>query len=1130
MRNLFTCLFLFLTTFVQAENQPVTFVPNKGQWEDGVLYRVQIPGGQMDLRRDGMDYVFYDTDYFRKLHDQQLNADAPLRLHGVRVYFEGSNTSPALQHDLSDGISRNYFLGNNQSRWATGVTGFGEVIYKELYPGIDLRLYAHQATIKYEFIVHSGANPEVIKMRYEGSEQMSISEHGNLEVKTSVGWFRELNPYNYQEIGGKTKEVKGHFSIQNKNTVGFRLPNGYDPKHPLVIDPELIFATFSGSYADNWGHTATYDAEGNLISGGSANASGFPVTAGAYQINYRGNNSGTLWDVAILKYNPTGTRLLYATYLGGTQTDVPHSLIVNSKGELLIFGTTSSQNFPTHEKAYKRTFTGGKALAGAEAPLSGMDYNFGSDIFVAKLSADGKSLLGATYYGTTANDGLNLNTVLDIRYYGDAYRGEIVTDDQDNIIIATTTPSELPLIRPDRLAATVLKFSADLSTLVWEKPRLMGGFSGAYGIRSATSGTIYVCGAVRDNLQTPEDGWIIKLDRSGNVLKTKRVGTNNADVAMLLDIDKNENVYILGLSDGGQYPVTSGTYSNRSSGQFIHAFDPTLDRTLFSTVIGSGRGRPDLAPTAFLVNECGNIYVAGWGGAINHTLDTPIAIASSTRGLPITNDAFQKATDGNNFYLALLESGAKSLLYATYFGNTTVSARIRGDHVDGGTSRFDKRGYVYQAVCSCQPSSFPTTPGAWSSTNRSNNCNNAVFKFDIDNLDVKFDIMLDGKKQDTVNACAPLKLQFVNTSTGGKNYEWTIGNLDRSTNPLMTEYNFTKPGIYVISLVGRNPLSCKKEAVYQRTIRISEPAFQISKDTTMCLGGTARLSVTGGTNYQWNADPSLSSTTQANPSVSPSQTTTYTVKATDAQGCRGEKSVTVTIQPLPVTVQVSEPTICKGQTVQINASGGSSYQWSGDGVTNVTQPNIKVTPTQTTVYTVTVRDSKGCRGQATATVTIDESFRPDFTVDRIFDCTRPTQVRINLANSGGEQYSWNMGNGDSLSVQKPDPYTYLHPGTYQITGSAKRGSCTLSAATPVTIDPPLDVPNVITPNGDGKNDRFVIGTNGLKLDVYNRWGKAVFQQVSYQNDWSPSLAAGTYYYLITFPDGKQCKSWVQIVN
>ncbi|SDL85088.1 DUF7948 domain-containing protein [Siphonobacter aquaeclarae] len=1128
MRYLYTVLFSWICFALFAENQPVSFVSNQGQWDASIRYRMQIPGGQLDLRADGLDYVFYDTEYFQKLHDNTLPANTPLRLHGVKVRFEGASPSTQLAGDLPDGVSRNYFLGNDPGRWASDVKGFGEVRYRDLYPGIDLRLFAHHATIKYEFIVRPGADPSLIRMKYEGADDLSVSTQGNLQIKTTFGEFRELNPYNYQEIKGKTQLVRGHFTVQDKRVVSFHLPDGYDKRESLVIDPELIFATFSGSYADNWGHTATYDADGNLLSGGSANAQGFPVTAGAYQLNYAGNGNGNLWDVAILKFNPTGTRLLYATYLGGTQTDIPHSLIVSAQGDLLIFGTTSSKNFPVSTNAYQKTFAGGTQLSGPDAPLNGMDYANGSDIFIARLSTDGKTLKAATYWGTESNDGLNLNSLLNIRNYGDAYRGEIMTDAQDNILVATTTPGQIPLKRPDQLTATVLKFSTDLSTLLWGKPNLMAGFSGAYGIRTGKSGDIYVCGAIRDNFEKPEDGWVARLDASGTIKTSQRLATANADVAMLLDLDQADNVYVFGISDNGQYPVTAGTYSNRNSCQFIHAFDPALSKTLFSTVIGSGRRKPDIAPTAFLVNECGNIYLAGWGGNVNHTLDSPIALASNTTGLPVTSDAFQKTTDGSNFYLALLESNAKSLLYGTFFGNTVSSREVRGDHVDGGTSRFDKKGFVYQAVCSCHPSSFPTTPGAWSSANNSSNCNNAVFKFDIDNLDVRFDIVRDGVKQsDTVTACAPLKLQFVNASTGGKSYEWNLGNLDRSTNAVSAEYTFTKPGTYTISLVGRNPLSCKKEALYQRVIRVTEAGFQIRRDTTICLGGSVQLSASGGTGYRWQTDPTLSSTAIPNPIARPEKSTTYTVEATDASGCKGQKSVNVTVQPLPAKITVSEPVICSGQEVTLRAEGGTTYRWLSAGVADSTSATIRVKPGATKSYTVQVRDTKGCMGIATATVTIDESFRPEFVVEKTFDCIKPAQVSIRVKGDG--PFTWQFGNGDSLSGGAVR-YTYVKPGTYQITGSATRGSCTLTSSQSVTIEPPLEVPNAVTPNGDGKNDAFVIGVNGLKLDVFNRWGKAVYQSASYQNDWSPSVAPGTYYYLITFPDGKQCKSWLQVVN
>ena len=145
-------------------------------------------------------------------------------------------------------------------------------------------------------------------------------------------------------------------------------------------------------------------------------------------------------------------------------------------------------------------------------------------------------------------------------------------------------------------------------------------------------------------------------------------------------------------------------------------------------VFGTGSGQVDIALSAFLVDNCDNIYVSGWGGSTNGSQS---ATSSTTTGLPVTSDCHQCQTDGSDFYLIVLEENMQSLLYASFFGGNQSN-----EHVDGGTSRFDKDGIVYQSVCAgCGGNSdFPTTPGAWSNTNNAHNCNIAAFKFDISEL------------------------------------------------------------------------------------------------------------------------------------------------------------------------------------------------------------------------------------------------------------------------------------------------------------------------------------------------------------------------------------------------------------
>lgn len=1081
MRTINVLLFSFFWLFngsYSAKAAPTPgprFVRNDGQWDPEIRFRADVPGGFLLVKKTALRYVFFDVNALDARHQpkQSMSVPAALDAQAIEVALEGANPEPRAEGLQPDGVPRTYFLGE---RSASNVPAFSEIWLREVYPGIDLRLYAHQSTLKYEFVVAAGASPSVIRLRYDGADALSL-ENGNLHVAHRFGTMKELTPYSFQDTpNARSREITSRFLLE-KNTVRFQIGTEYDPRQPLVIDPALIFSTFSGSVADNWGHTATYDAAGNLYSGGSTlDVTGFPATTGAFQVR-----GGGVWDVAILKYNSDGTRLLYATYLGGNETDIPHSLIVSPQGELVIFGTTSSNNFPTTAAGYDRSFNGGQALNDNNAPISGMEYIRGSDLYVAKLSADGSRLTGSTYLGGAGNDGLNLNQSLSIQNYGDPYRGEVVTDSLGRVYVASVTASaNFPLVnaaqtqRRGSYDAVVLRLSSDLSRLDWSTLLGGNGYDATYGLRVGPSGSVYAvgvtsstdalapslggnAGAFKRQPSGTEDGFVVRYTPALGLGNFSYLGSDDADVAALIDLDNAENVYVLGLSSAGRYPVTAGTFTNAGSGQFIQALDKTLSRSLFSTVVGSGRGSPDIVPTAFLVSECGNLYLSGWGGRTNATLGLPLPSKSSTTGLPVTPDAFRGTTDGSNFYLMMLESGAKSLLYATFFGSTNSGP---GDHVDGGTCRFDKRGFIYHAACACNrgtPTNFSTTPGAWSRANASPNCNNAAFKFDIDRLKVSFDVF-QGTRKDSISGCPPLALRFVNTSEGGKTYLWTVQGPSGSTTattPTELAQTLTVAGTYTITLKGTNLLSCQREAIATRTITVGIGSINVRPDTSVCAGQSVSLFASGALRYEWTPAASLS-----NPGI----------------------------------------------------------------------PNPIATPQATTTYTVRTVDAAGCIAQRTVTVSIDERFKPQLSLQKSEECGVPVSLKLGLLNPGTERYVWLLGNGDTLRGPQPDPYQYAKPGRYTITAQAFRGTCRLSTSQEVEIEPPLEVPNVITPNGDGRNDRLDLGRTGLKLEVYNRWGKSVLLTENYPNDWGPGVPNGTYYYLLTAPSGAKCKGWIQVMD
>ena len=230
----------------------------------------------------------------------------------------------------------------------------------------------------------------------------------------------------------------------------------------------MEFSTYSGSTSDNFGYTATYDNQGFLYSGSTSFGIGYPTTLGAYQVNYANQLGGT--DIAITKYDTTGTQRIYSTYLGGALDELPHSMIVNTKDELFVFGTTASNDFPTTTGSIQTNFKGGVPFTPSGI---GVGFPNGSDIFVSKLSASGGDLLASTFIGGSNNDGLNLSPKLKYNY-ADEVRGEIDIDINNNIYLATSTKSnDFPIIggvqsvlKGDQ-EGCILKLDDQLTTIVW---------------------------------------------------------------------------------------------------------------------------------------------------------------------------------------------------------------------------------------------------------------------------------------------------------------------------------------------------------------------------------------------------------------------------------------------------------------------------------------------------------------------------------------------------------------------------------------------------------------------------------------------------------------------------------------
>lgn len=754
-------LFLILFTFISKQNfgkehiqsLPKTiknfeFIENKGQWNKEILFRATSYNTDFQIKENAFQYYFFDENAFKMQHHQEDNKEITnknLLIHGINMNLLGAEKGADLDWQASSHYY-NFFQGNNKGNWASGAKSTKEVSLKNVYSGITLNIASTETGIKYEFRCKPNSNPDKIVWEINGANKIEL-EYGDLSIYHTYGRMKESRPFAYQIIKGKRVQIEVEF-ILSGNQLKYKIPQNYNPNYELIIDPDLVFLTYSGSTADNFGCTATPGENGTLYTGGVTTGpysvipdGKYPTTAGAFLFSYAGGDTsegGALkdfpCDITISKYSSDGTQLLWATYLGGSNNEVPHSIVVDKFNNLVIFGTTYSINFPVSSSAYDTSNNGR------------------TEIIVTRFSSDGMRLAGSTYVGGSNNDGLN-NNQFTAYFFADEYRGDVICDENGKILVASSSNSNNFPIAGNTIQNQLkgfqdgIIFQLDSQLQVLEFSSYLGGtgVEALYSIDISKTNEIFVSGGTgsidmpgisnnayrTQNLGGAVDGFIYHLNRNlSAVINATYFGTDNYDQIYSLDIDPDNQIVIVGQSLGN-LPITSGIYNVPNSKQFISSLSPDLSKLNWSTNFGSGRGVIDVTINAFLVDDCGRIYLSSWGGRESSKSN------AVTFGLEVTPDAFQNKTDGSDFYLMCLDKNASSLLYATFLGGD--SPNEAGDHVDGGTSRFDKKGIVYQSMCaSCPAQNQPgfitdlkTTPNSFSPTNKSPRCSNAGLKFDF---------------------------------------------------------------------------------------------------------------------------------------------------------------------------------------------------------------------------------------------------------------------------------------------------------------------------------------------------------------------------------------------------------------
>lgn len=1011
----------------------LAYVENRGQWPDQVAGRIQVGSSTIYVEDGGLTYSIIDPEWAQAQHPGMGGTDLPYRAHAFRMNLEGAGT-PEREQVGTLPEYHNYFLGSDSTKWASRCALSERLHLKEVYDGIDLQYHTRRNSVKYDFKVRPGGDPASIAWTYEGLDGIDMHE-GTLVLKTAVMDVVESEPYAFQFIDGRLIEVACDYVLEN-GRVHFELGE-YDPMYTLTIDPELVFSTFIGAGADNFGFTAANDSQGQAIAGAIVFGNGYPTELGAVQENINSSLTNS-YDAAISKFNEDGSQLLYSTFLGGDRPDMPHSIVCDSEDNWIVMGTTGSFDFPTTAAAYQATHNGGVTINYASLYFSSSLSDAGVDFFLSKFSEDGTGFLGSTYVGGSGNDGLNGGVEL-LYNYGDGFRGEVNVDSQDRILVCSTTQSgDFPMPAPTPYSTfqgggydgIVYRMDSDLQDMDWAC--YLGGSADDAGYAVLTDETDHVMvtgGTLSTNFPIPAsghqtskaggvDGYVLKFSADGSSVESGTyVGTSEYDQCYFIQTNADQEIFVLGQTDGSM-PLSAGVYGNADSGQFIRKYSEDLSSLEWSTTVGSSSGAIDISPTAFLVSDCDQIYFSGWGGLTN-SLYSPYATFSSTSGMPVSADATQPDTDGSDFYLCVLSEEATDLVFATFLGGG-----VSNEHVDGGTARFDKSGSVYQAVCAgCGGSSdFPTSTDAYSGINGSSNCNLAVFKFDLGKIEAEIDI--DGP----VEICEGTPAQFINNSTGGNDYTWTFGDGSGTSDAFEPVYTYESNGEFEIQLLVEDAFGCLDPDSATITIQVI-PGVNPSADEPepICAGGTAQLQAYGSDNLYWIDDPTLSDTDIANPTATPPEPTTYFV--VDFNDCEAD---TVAVEVTFVAINTSagdDTTICIGDSAPIFADGAVSYSWSPEeSVDNAASASTTATPSETTWYYVDMVTAEGCASLDSVLIEVDTDIPGGDVYDPLSLCEGDNVI---LDAEDGIAWTWTPDQFlSNASIQNPsasptDTITYF---------------------------------------------------------------------------------------------------------
>jgi Beta-propeller repeat/Domain of unknown function (DUF4214) len=679
-------------------NLPLQFEPNRGQADPRFDFVTR--GAGYGLALSAAEAVFV------------LNKKQPTNRRSVSALT--MKLAGANRHARSEVMGSlpgriNYLNGSDPGKYHTGIKTYGQVRYANVYPGIDLVYYSRGHQLEYDFIVAPGAETDAIALQIEGAEAVRINDQSELVIFTGDEAIRFEKPFVYQEVNNQRLEITGQYVLKGPGRVAFSIGE-YDHNFPLVIDPVLSYSSFLGGGGADSGRDIKLDSAGNIYITGSTTSPEFPHNG---NVSHKGS-----FDVFVTKLNPSGTSLIFSTFIGAAGNDSSLSIALDGSNNIFLSGVTDSPDYPTTVGAFQRTLGSNQSA------------------MVTKLSAAGDTIMYSTYLGGAGriNNGarMTVDPAGDIYLAGSTYSLSFPTTSNAFQPTVNTFTGTNFLSATDAFVAKIHPAGAGASDLVYSSylGGNLGDGDGGISIALDAGGFVYIIGSTEStnfpttpdalqplptstdpairNGQDIRDAFFVKMDlrvagAAGMIYSTYIGGTGNEGAAGIA-LDRLNNVYLTGSTKSTDFPVTKNAMQPANSGgndAFIIKLNPSRAGAaglIYSTYLG---GSADDTGNAMTVDGVGNVYLTGDTRSTN----LPVTVGAFQPSIGGVSDVF--SAPGGDAFVAKLNAAGTALVYFTYLGGSG------GDSASAIT--IDSKGDAYLTGYTFSPN-FPLTSNALQTT------------------------------------------------------------------------------------------------------------------------------------------------------------------------------------------------------------------------------------------------------------------------------------------------------------------------------------------------------------------------------------------------------------------------------